>query len=42
MTDNTPLFAIIIGLAALTAYLIATKPPVTAQEREEMEEEWWD
>ena len=41
MTDNTPLFAIVIGLAALTAYLIATRPPVTAQEREEMEEDWW-
>jgi len=38
---DTPLFAIIIGLAALTAYLIATKPPATAQEREEMEEDWW-
>ena len=42
MTDNTPLFAIIIGLAALTAYLIATAPKTTAQERKEMEEEWWD
>jgi hypothetical protein len=41
MTDNTPLFAIIIGLAALTAYLIATAPKTTAQEREEMEEDWW-
>jgi hypothetical protein len=41
MTDNTPLFAIVIGLAALTAYLIATAPKTTAQEREEMEEDWW-
>ena len=41
MTDDTPLFVIIIGLAVLTAYLIATRPPITAQEREEMEEDWW-
>jgi hypothetical protein len=41
MTDNTPLFAIIVGLAILTTYLIATRPPITAQERKEMEEEWW-
>ena len=40
MTD-TPLFFVILGLAALTAYLIATKPKTTAQEREEMEEDWW-
>jgi len=41
MTDNTPLFAIVIGLAVLTAYLIATAPKITEQERKEMEEEWW-
>jgi hypothetical protein len=41
MTNDTPLFAIIIGLAVLTAYLIATAPKITEQERKEMEEEWW-
>ena len=25
----------------LTAYLAATKPKITEQERKEMEEEWW-
>jgi hypothetical protein len=42
MNNNTPLFAIIVGLLGLTAYLIATAPPVTAQDRKEMEEDWWD
>jgi hypothetical protein len=41
MTADNWLFITVIGLAALTAYLIATKPPVTAQERKEMEEDWW-
>jgi hypothetical protein len=41
MTDNTPLFFIVVGLLSLTAYLIATKPKITEQERKEMEEEWW-
>jgi hypothetical protein len=41
MTNDTPLFVIIVGLAILTTYLIATAPKITKQEREEMEEEWW-
>jgi hypothetical protein len=41
MTENTPLFFIFIGLAILTTYLIATAPKTTAQERKEMEEDWW-
>ena len=39
--NDTPLIFIIIGLAVLAAYLMATKPVTTAQEREEMEEDWW-
>lgn len=41
MTTNTPLFVIIVGLLGLTAYLIAKAPPITEQERKEMEDEWW-
>jgi hypothetical protein len=41
MNNDTPLFVIIVGLAILTTYLIATAPKITEQEREEMEEEWW-
>jgi hypothetical protein len=41
MTSNTPLFIIIVGLLGLTSYLIATAPKITAQEREEMEKDWW-
>jgi hypothetical protein len=41
VTSNTPLFIIIVGLLGLTSYLIATAPKITAQEREEMEKDWW-
>ncbi len=41
MTE-TPLFFVVLGLLALTAYLIAKAPPTTAQERKEMEEDWWE
>jgi len=41
MSNDTPLFAIIIGLAALTAYLIATRPVITEEQRKSMEEDWW-
>jgi uncharacterized membrane protein YfcA len=41
MTD-TPLFIIITWLLILTAYLMATAPKITAQERKEMEEDWWE
>jgi hypothetical protein len=40
--SDTPLFFVVLGLAALTAYLFATRPPLTAEERKEMEEDWWD
>ena len=39
---ETPLFIIIIGLLGLTAYMIATAPKTTAEERKEMEEDWWE
>ena len=42
MTSDTPLFIIIVGLLGLTAYLMATAPKTTAQERKEMEEDWWE
>lgn len=35
------LFLTIVALLGLTGYLFATRPPLTAQEREEMEEDWW-
>jgi len=40
MMDHS-LFFVIVGLLIFTAYLIATKPEITAQERKEMEEDWW-
>jgi hypothetical protein len=42
MTNDTPLFIIITWLLILTAYLMATAPKTTAQERKEMEEDWWE
>jgi hypothetical protein len=41
MTNDTPLFFVVMGLLALTAYLMATAPKTTAQERKDMEEDWW-
>jgi len=41
MTSNTPLFIIIVCLLGLTSYLLVTAPEITAQEREEMEKDWW-
>ena len=40
--NDTPLFFVVMGLLALTAYLIATAPKITEQERKEMEEDWWE
>lgn len=39
---DTPLFIIVMGLLAFTAYMIATAPKTTAEERKEMEEDWWE
>ena len=41
MSSDNILFLVVIGLIILTAYLAATKPEITAQEREEMEKDWW-
>jgi hypothetical protein len=41
MTSDTPLLFVVAGLVLLTTYLIATAPKTTAQERKEMEEDWW-
>jgi hypothetical protein len=41
MTSNNWLFVFVVGLIGLTGYLIATRPEITPEEREEMEEEWW-
>jgi hypothetical protein len=42
MTADNWLFLLVISVWTLTAYLIATAPPTTAQEREEMEDDWWE
>jgi len=38
-SDNI-LFFIFMGVIILTAYLVATKPKITEQERKEMEDDW--
>ena len=40
--SDTPLFFIVMGVIILAAYLNATKPKTTVEERKEMEEDWWD
>jgi hypothetical protein len=41
MTADNWLLVLVVSVWILTAYLIATAPDVTAQDREEMEEDWW-
>ena len=41
MTADNWLFLLVISVWTLTAYLIATAPETTAQERKEMEDDWW-
>jgi hypothetical protein len=41
MTADNWLFITVMGVLGLTAYLIATRPPLTAEDRKEMEEDWW-
>lgn len=36
------LFIVIMAVLGLTGYMFATRPPLTAQDRKEMEEDWWD
>jgi hypothetical protein len=40
--SDTPLFFVVMGLLGLTAYLMMTAPKTTAEERKEMEEDWWE
>jgi hypothetical protein len=42
MTADNWLFLLVISVWTLTAYLIATAPPTTAQERKDMEDDWWE
>jgi hypothetical protein len=41
MSDRL-LFFFIMGVGLLTTYLMMTAPELTAQDRKEMEEDWWD
>jgi hypothetical protein len=41
MTADNWLFILVISVWLLTAYMIATAPDFTEQERKEMEDEWW-
>ena len=41
MTSDMPLLFTIVGLLGLTAYMVATAPKITEQERKDMEEDWW-
>ncbi len=41
MTADNWLFITVMGVIILAAYLTATAPKITEQERKEMEEEWW-
>ena len=40
MSSDNILFFIFMGVIILTAYLVATKPKITEQERKEMEDDW--
>ena len=41
MSSDNWLFLFIIGVLGLTGYLMITCPEITAEERKEMEGEWW-
>ena len=41
MTNKKSQLSAVICYRLLTAYLIATAPDITEQERKEMEDEWW-
>ena len=41
MTADNWLFILVMGLIILTAYLTATAPKITEQDRKEMEDDWW-
>ena len=41
MTADNWLFMLVMGLVILTAYLTATAPEITEQERKDMEDDWF-
>jgi hypothetical protein len=41
MTSNNWLLVAVVGLLGATCYLLATRPTITPEEREEMEDDWW-
>jgi hypothetical protein len=41
MTSSNWLALFMLGVASVAVYMIATRPEITPEERESMEEEWW-
>jgi hypothetical protein len=41
MTSSNWLAMFMLGVAGLAVYLLATRPEISLEELEEMEEEWW-
>ena len=41
MSDRLLLW-FIVGVGIMTTYLVMTAPDITAQERKDVEEDWWD
>lgn len=41
MTANNWLALFIAGVVGVAAYMAATRPPITLDELDELEEEWW-
>jgi hypothetical protein len=41
MTSENWLFILVISVWLVTAYLIATAPDISPEERKKMEDEWW-
>lgn len=41
MTPDNWLFILVMGVIILTAYLTATAPDISPEERKKMEDEWW-
>lgn len=41
MSADRWLFVAVVGIFGLTCYLLATRPEISLEDREAMEEEWW-
>lgn len=41
MTANNWLAMFIAGVAGVAVYMITTRPPITLDELDELNEEWW-